>query len=342
MTVAVAAPVLVGVAVAWAAALLLRLLAPRIGLLDWPNQRSLHDGARPRGGGVAIAIATAAALLVAAEPLGRDAAVLAGGALVLMLLGLWDDLRDLPAWPRLLVQLALAIAITWTTGGLPRLPLPPPLDLQLGALAGAAAVLWVLGVTNFFNFMDGIDGLAVGQAVLTLAAVVSLAWAPGAWTLALCALGAAFGFLLHNWPPARIFLGDSGSAQLGFLLACLPLLAPPPQRSAATVVVATSLGLFLCDPALALLARLRRRRRLGEAHRDHAYQRLTLATGSHAAVTSPLLLASALLTVVAVLGYTRPAMAWLGLAGAALLFTLEELLARRGAGRGEGARVSST
>ena len=335
---------LVGFGVAWAAAWVLRRLAPRVGLVDWPNDRSLHADPRPRGGGAAIALGTAAALAAYLGPsdLGRQGAVVAGGLLLLTVVGLWDDLRSLPAWPRLLVQLVAASAGVAVTGGLPRLPLPPPLDLPLGPLAGAAGVLWVLGVTNFFNFMDGIDGLATGQAALTLAMVVWLGWSAPAGALALCALAAALGFLPHNWPPARIFLGDSGSAQLGYLLACLPLLGSPPQRAPATVAVATSLGLFLCDPTLALLRRLRGRRRLGQAHREHAYQRLALARGAHVGVTVALLLAAAAITCLAALGYTRPLVAWLGLAGAVLVFTAEELSASRAARRLGAAAASST
>jgi UDP-N-acetylmuramyl pentapeptide phosphotransferase/UDP-N-acetylglucosamine-1-phosphate transferase len=324
------APPLVGFAVTWAVTVLLRRMAPRIGLVDWPNERSLHDAPRPRGGGAAVALGAAAALAVGpAGELGTAGAVVAGGFAVLALTGLWDDLRTLAAWPRLLVQLAAAVAVAAATGGLPRVPLPPPLDVPLGPLAGVAAVLWLLGVTNFFNFMDGIDGLATGQAVLTLSAVLWLGWSPAAAGLAVCALGPALGFLPHNWPRATIFLGDAGSAPLGFLLACLPLLAPPPMRAAATVAAATSLGLFLLDPLLALLVRWRRGRRIGEAHRDHAYQRLSLASGSHGAVTGSLLAAAALLTVLGAAGYERPGLAWLGLGGAALAFAFEESWAAR-------------
>jgi Fuc2NAc and GlcNAc transferase len=335
---------LAGLGVAWATTWALRRLAPRVGLVDWPNDRSLHADPRPRGGGAAIALGTAAAIAAYPGPseLGRQGAVLGGALLLLTLVGLWDDVRSLPAWPRLLVQLVAASAMVAVTGGLPRLPLPPPLDVPLGVLAGAAGVLWLLGVTNFFNFMDGIDGLATGQAALTLAMVAWLAWSAPAAALSLCALAACLGFLPHNWPPARIFLGDSGSAQLGFLLASLPLLAPPPQRAAATVAVATSLGLFLCDPTLVLLRRARARRRLGQAHREHAYQRLALARRAHLGVTIALLVAAAVLTCLAALGYTRPVVAWLGLAGVVLAFAIEELSASRaGTGVRAGA-VSST
>ena len=334
---------LAGLAVAWAGAAALRRVAHRFGLLDRPNARSLHDAPRPRGGGVAVALGFAAALLTGpGRELGTAGAVVAGGFALLTVVGLWDDLRTLPAWPRLLVQLVAALAVAAATGGLPHLPLPAPLALPLGPLAVPLAVLWVLAVTNFFNFMDGIDGLATGQAALTLAAVAWLGWSPAAWAIAACALGAALGFLPHNWPRAAIFLGDAGSAPLGFLLACLPLLAPAQARPAATVVVATSLGLFLLDPLLALLQRWRRGRRLGEAHRDHAYQRLSLALASHGAVTAALLLVAALLTVLAAAGYRRTAVGWIGLVAAGLAFAAEEAWASRRSRDAAGAAASRT
>jgi Fuc2NAc and GlcNAc transferase len=314
--------------VAWVAAAVLRRMAPRVGLLDWPNDRSLHEVPRPRGGGLAILLGSGAALTAGpARELGDAGVMVVVGCVLLAVVGLWDDLRNLPAWPRLLAQLAAAAGVVSATGGLPRLPLPPPLDVAVGPLSGVAAVIWILGVTNFFNFMDGIDGLATGQAVVTLGVVAWVGWSAPAEALALCALAAAVGFLPHNWPRARVFLGDAGSAPLGFLLSCLPLLAAPSDRAAATVVVATSLGLFLLDPLVALGQRWRHGRRLGVAHRDHAYQRLALLAGAHGPVTATLLAGSILLTVVAAAGYRQPLVAWCGLAAAVVAFVVEELLA---------------
>lgn len=312
-------------ATSWATVRALRALAPRLGLLDRPNARSSHHTPKPRGGGLGVLAGTAAgvSLLAFAGGVPRDAVVLLACSLPVAAVGWWDDLRGLPAWPRLLVHTAAAFALASTAGALPRLPLPPPADVALGALALPATVLWLVAVSNFFNFMDGIDGLAGGQAVVSLALVAALAWSDAAVALALPLTAATLGFLVHNWAPARIFLGDVGSGWLGFLVAGLPLLADEAGRPRAVTAAATALALFLLDPVVALLVRWRRGSRLGEAHRDHAYQRLARAAGSHGRVAAGLVAAAAGLAWLGWAGYGRPAVAWLGLAAAAVAFAGE-------------------
>ena len=120
-------------------------------------------------------------------------------------------------------------------------------------------MIWLVGVTNFFNFMDGLDGLAGGQALITLAVLVWALWpGPGAG-VGIFVFAATAAFLCRNWSPARIFLGDAGSNFLGFLLAGLPLAAGAPERSRLVFVAAISLSLFLLDPIATLVARRRRR-----------------------------------------------------------------------------------
>jgi Fuc2NAc and GlcNAc transferase len=322
----------VAFAVAWGLAAFVRRWSPRVGLLDLPNERSSHQHPRPRGGGLALLGGVLAGLLAAlvwiADP-PREAVALFAAALALAVVGLVDDRRPLPVWPRLLAQLAAAIALVAVTGGLHVLPLPPPADLPLPAPLGAAlAVLWLVAATNFFNFMDGIDGLASGQAAIVLVAVAVVGWSGEGSLLALLAAAAALGFLVLNWPPASLFLGDGGSGFLGFLLAGLPLLAPAGGRGAALFVVAVAMALFLLDPTWTLLVRLRRGERLGVAHREHLYQRLTVPGRSHAGVTVPLLAAGAVLTALAGLAYTGRLSPWWALAAALAAFAAELAAAR--------------
>ena len=107
---------------------------------------------------------------------------------------------------------------------------PPPLDLQLGPAGTVVAVVWILAVVNFYNFLDGIDGLAGLQGVITGAGIVLAGWDPLASVLATAVAAGCAGFLVFNWHPARIFLGDVGSGFLGYTFAALPLLAPPETR----------------------------------------------------------------------------------------------------------------
>lgn len=307
-----------------------RAVARRSGLLDRPNPRSSHQAIVPRAGGVAIGVAVLGALALARpEPASRIAPVVLG-AVVLAAVGLRDDRVSLPAGVRVAIQLVVALAVVAWLGGLPRLPLPAPLDWPLGWLGTPLAVLWVLAVVNFFNFLDGIDGLAALQATVTAAGILVAAWDPPLALLAGALAGAAAGFLPFNWAPASIFLGDVGSYFLGFALAALPLAAPAGERSSAVLFVALSLWLFLADATWTLARRALRGERVHEAHREHLYQQLARRFG-HPRVTLAIGIGSCLLTAVAVVGSWRaaPAWGWGGLGLAAALFATESAAAAR-------------
>jgi Fuc2NAc and GlcNAc transferase len=302
-------------------------LAAWSGLLDRPNARSSHSRVTPRGGGLAILAAAAAALLVAGGlgPLGMAEGVLLAGIAALALTGLADDRFALAALPRISVQLAASVALVTVTGGIPRLPLPPPLDVPLGPLAGPAAVLWLVAVTNFFNFLDGIDGLAPAQAAITgLGGAVAFA-DPFASRLDAALAGGSAGFLAYNWAPARIFLGDVGSLTLGYTLAALPLLSAPRSRSGFVFWTCMSLWLFLADATWTLVRRAARGERWLDAHREHLYQRLVGRGLGHARVASGIALGSVVLTTLAVAAVATgsAAWSWAALASALVLFGLE-------------------
>jgi UDP-N-acetylmuramyl pentapeptide phosphotransferase/UDP-N-acetylglucosamine-1-phosphate transferase len=291
----------VGLLVACAVTAVLVRVAPRLQLLDHPSERSSHARVTPRGGGLAIVIGAAAGMLAAGERLPAGAAALLGGAGALALVGLADDRYRLSVGLRLVLQAAAAVAIATVTGGIPRLPLPAPFDVETGVLAVPLAALWVMALVNFFNFMDGIDGLAGAQAAITGIGVALVAWDPLAVVIAASVAGAALGFLAFNWAPARIFMGDTGSLALGYTFASLPLLAPLHSRPEAVFWMVMSLWLFLADASCTLAARVLRGEAWHAPHRDHAYQRLVRAGWSHAAVAASIALASALLTAAAVL-----------------------------------------
>ena len=335
----------VAFAVSFVSVWLVERHARRLRLLDVPNDRSSHREPRPRGGGVGIVIGVAAALAgaaAAAVTLGPALAVLLGAAYLVALLGLWDDVRRLGILPRLLIQTLAAVIVVATLGGLDRLPLPPPADVRLGVVGVVFAVLWLVGVTNFFNFMDGVDGLAAGQAVISLGV---LAWAflpdPAAG-VAVVVVAATAAFLTRNWSPARIFLGDVGSSFLGFLLAGLPFAVPPGSRSPVVFAVAISLTLFLLDPVATLVVRRRRRAVIGAAHRDHAYQQLIEPGSPHAGAVTALLGVGLALAVLAALAHQQPMLAWPTVIVAVVAFLIEWQVAdrrRRLRGRGRVADV---
>jgi Fuc2NAc and GlcNAc transferase len=308
-----------------------RAVAPRLGFVDQANERSSHVGRVARGGGLGLLMGMAVGFVPFASPLGPATRALVVGAAVVAAVGLWDDRHQLSPLVRLAVHVVAALVVVLGAGGLTRLPLPRPFDMPLGAMGPLLAIVWVVAVVNFYNFLDGIDGLAGVQAVVTGGGVALAGWDPVASLVGACVGGASAGFLIHNWQPARIFLGDVGSGFLGFCFAALPFLAQPGDRSAAVSFVGLSLFLFLADATWTLLLRARRGEALHRAHRQHLYQRLIRAGWSHAQVTTLLGLGGFVLTAVALVAWRRPEPEWTwAAAGLAVAgFTGEVLLARR-------------
>ena len=270
-------------------------------MLDHPNARSSHGRPTPRTGGLAILLAIIVALVwsglgeIDAPEHGAFLLGLAGIAGV----GFWDDRRCLSPFTRLGFQTALAAGFVGFAGGIERLPLPPPLDVPLGWLGAPLAMLWIVAVINFYNFLDGIDGLAGLQAIVTGLGIALVGFNSLASLVGVALAGASLGFLVHNWSPARIFLGDAGSGLMGFAFAALPLLAPAESRGPTVLFVATSLWFFLADAVWTLARRVVRGERWYEAHREHLYQRLVASGLSHASVAGALGGAAALVTAVA-------------------------------------------
>jgi len=228
--------------------------------LDRPNERSLHEAPVPRTGGIAVALGIAAACALAWPGL----PIVLGAALALAAVSFVDDLAGLPTLARLALHLAAAAAAL-------------AFDLSAGgAVAFALLALALAWTANLYNFMDGSDGLAGGMAVIGFASYGLAALLSGDARLASLSVSiaaAAGGFLVFNWHPARLFLGDVGSIPLGFLAGALgiagwnrdvwPLWFP-----------ALVFAPFMADATLTLAKRLLRRERVWQAHREHYYQRL--------------------------------------------------------------------
>jgi UDP-N-acetylmuramyl pentapeptide phosphotransferase/UDP-N-acetylglucosamine-1-phosphate transferase len=259
---------------------LLAAWARRRNLLDIPNERSSHQVATPRIGGAAFALSLLAALWLAhvgAHSVSPSAWLVVAAACGLALVGLIDDFRPLPALLRLVIQVGISILVAANA--------TPPAFVPT-AVSIAVIALWTTAATNAFNFMDGIDGIGGGQAIAAGVGWLLVGRLIGSDDVALLGLlGAAApaGFLLYNWAPAKVFMGDVGSAFLGFLFAALPAVAG--QASLELWVCAVLLlWPFLFDTALTLTQRSYRRENILAAHRSHLYQRLTASGLSHARV----------------------------------------------------------
>ena len=302
-----------------------------LGLVDRPNHRSSHAVPRPRGGGIGILCGVGAGLALAqVSGVALDGATVAVlmASLPVAAVGLWDDAWSIPPLPRLGVHVISAAAVVWACGGLARVPLPPPADVALAGVGPVAAMVWIVAVTNFFNFMDGADGLAGGQATITFTALAWVLWPTAPAVFALLAAAAASAFLLRNWAPAKIFLGDVGSGWLGFVLAAAPFAGPAERREDLLLLVATSLALFLIDPSVTLVRRWRRGERITASHREHAYQRLFAPGESHARVVSALLVAAVVLMLLAVAVYQGIVSPWMAGGGAIVVSVGEFCIAK--------------
>jgi glycosyltransferase WbpL len=319
-------------AAALAAVMIIERRAGALGLIDIPNDRSSHVVPRPRGGGLGVIAGLGVGIAMAAwfgSPIGGDVWTILGASLIVAAIGIWDDLSALTPAPKFAAQIVAAAIVVWNVGGFTELPLPAPLNLALGIAGIPLTVAWLVIVTNFFNFMDGVDGLAGGQAAITFVAIAWAAWPEPSSVVSLLSAAAVVAFLLRNWEPAKIFLGDVGSGWLGFLLAALPLAMPAPDRAPMVLLVATSLTLCIVDPVLTLVRRTLRGHRIGSAHREHAYQQL-IAPGRLQSPTVLMLLVGAMSTTVAgALAHRNPSLGWLSIGWAGAVCAIEWAAVKR-------------
>jgi UDP-N-acetylmuramyl pentapeptide phosphotransferase/UDP-N-acetylglucosamine-1-phosphate transferase len=229
----------------------------------------------------------------------KTGAAYLGVSLFIAAVSLRDDLRSLGAGLRMICHLTAACFVVFAIASFSTIAIPGWGDIGLGKILGAAlAIVWIVGLTNVYNFMDGIDGIAgVQGAVAGLAWVTAGVWtgAPAAAVLAALLAGGCLGFLFHNWSPARIFMGDVGSAFLGLSFAALPLLTTAQFSSGqASSSLVARLPLFsvlvvwpfVGDGSLTFLRRAFKRERVWKAHRSHLYQRLVQTGWTHARVSS--------------------------------------------------------
>lgn len=259
--------------------------AERFGLIQVPNARSSHLQPTPSGGGVAAAFTGILACIWLAILLGGELYALLSGLLcTIALLGFVDDLRDLSARLRLLIQAAVIVGLLALLSPLPEIALPFALSLggMVTFLIFFVAGLWWL---NLFNFMDGIDGLAASQTVLILSGGAVIWWSGDptaaekpAFAFMLLIAASAAGFLIRNWPPARIFMGDAGSNFLALAIFAVALMAASvggPDLPTWLILV----GAFASDATITLLRRIARGEKAWVAHRRHGYQRLSRVWG---------------------------------------------------------------
>lgn len=272
-----------------------------VAILDEPNERSLHENATPRTGGLAILLSLAAGLAAAyaAARAGWVDGVLAAGAVQLTShdfvavgiattflagMSLVDDIRNVSPLVRFAVQVLAAAGLVWGADfTIASFWVPGYGPLALGLAAYPITLLFIVWMANLYNFMDGMDGLAGGMAVVGFGVMGALAivnGGPGIGVVAIAVAAAAAGFLYFNYPPARIFMGDVGAVPLGFLVASLAVKANR-ELVLGLWVPLILFSPFIADATVVVVRRALRGERIWEAHREHYYQRLVLAGWSH-------------------------------------------------------------
>ncbi len=302
-------------AASWALSGWVRRYALRRSMVDLPNPRGSHSIPTPRGGGLAIAVAGLSGLAIAGAAgwvPGRETAALVGGGVLVAAVGWADDRWNVSAGARLAVHLLAAGWALWWLGGFPALETGFGV-VPLGAAGWAVALVGIAGATNIYNFMDGIDGLAGGEAVSVglLGALLLLAGDHGDRAIVpLIIAAASAGFLIWNWAPARLFMGDVGSGLLGFLFGTLAVAS---ENAGALPVLAwlVLFGVFAFDGTATLFRRFIRGEVWYQAHRSHAYQRAVQIGWTHARVSGAVLLLNLALAVLVWAGLRWPTLRFL-------------------------------
>jgi UDP-GlcNAc:undecaprenyl-phosphate/decaprenyl-phosphate GlcNAc-1-phosphate transferase len=266
---------------------LVRLLALRLGAVSPSGGRHVHERSIPRLGGIAMVVAFFAPLLILWRADAVIGAVLDqeslrlvglfGGGLLMCAVGVIDDTRGLRALHKLCAQIAVALFAYRCGFSIHTVYVPFVGDLAMGVFAVPVTVLWIVGVVNAVNLIDGLDGLAAG--VVFFAAITNLlvAWLGGAVFIALLSAataGAVLGFLFYNFNPARIFMGDSGSYFLGFVLAVTSLISQKASTAVSLLVPVVALGVPIIDTLFAMVRRILERRPVFSPDRGHIHHRL--------------------------------------------------------------------
>lgn len=272
-----------------------RLMISRIRILDIPNERSSHDSPIPKSGGIAIVITFFIGVVIVAmvaETTMINRTYFYGfalSALLIAAISFYDDMKNKPFLMKLLTQLIAVIVVLVVGIVIDKINIPFSGDIELLWLGYPLSFLWILGLTNAFNFMDGLDGLAGGVAMIVSIFFCAITFMQGSlfvYIISYTIIAGTLGFLIFNFPTARIFMGDVGSAFLGFTFAVLAIVAARYDHSHTSFFVMPLLLFhFIYDTAFTFTRRLVTGEKVTEPHRTHLYQLFQRLGYSHRVVT---------------------------------------------------------
>lgn len=260
---------------------LIKRLAIQIGAVDKPDARKVHHGMMPRLGGLAIFIGYMASVLYTVQDV-KSILGLILGSIVLVGVGIWDDVKQIGPKTKLTGQIIAAVIIVLFGNQVEFITNPWGHVWYLGYLGIPLTVFWIVGFTNIVNLIDGLDGLAAGISLISCLAIFTLLWQMGQVDLACIALalaGGAGGFLKYNFNPAKIFMGDTGSMLLGYTMATISIMGAVKTAAAISLVVPiVVLGLPILDTTFAIIRRKINGRPVFKPDKGHVHHRL-LALG---------------------------------------------------------------
>lgn len=272
--------------------IIIKKLAYRYSVVDEPGERRSHDKVTPRGGGMAIVLTFLIIFLLPGLFQSYSQKLFWGliiNGLAIAILGFLDDLYTLSRTPRIIAWFAITVVSIIFGIELNTITLPILGVIRFGFLSPLVTFLWLIGVTNLFNFMDGIDGLAGFEALIASGFLAGIAFYTGntlVFSASVIIFGAVLGFLPHNFPKAKIFMGDGGSNFLGYLFAALAVIGSQGDQSQIPFIIPVILlSMFLWDGGTTLIKRLPKGKDWLEPHRDHYYQRLIKLGYTHKKVT---------------------------------------------------------
>lgn len=264
---------------------LVKKLAVRIGAVDHPDERKVHTNIMPRLGGLAIFIATTIGLFIFTNPTFFPMYWMLLGSLVIVATGILDDIKPLSAKAKLLAQISAAMIVVY--GGIRiefiNIPLTDEV-LYFGQWSWLISIIWIVGITNALNLIDGLDGLAAGVSSIALGTIFIMSLMMGNITVAtisLILLGSTIGFLFFNFYPAKIFMGDSGSLYLGFFLAALSILGFKNITVISYVFPILILGVPIFDTFFAIIRRYRSGKSITAPDKKHLHHCLIALGFSH-------------------------------------------------------------
>jgi UDP-GlcNAc:undecaprenyl-phosphate/decaprenyl-phosphate GlcNAc-1-phosphate transferase len=259
-------------------------LAFRIGAVDRPNYRKVHASVMPRIGGLAIFGAFLIGYLIL-RPTDEHAAGILVGAVIIIIVGFLDDMLEITAKAKLAGQLAAAvIVVTWGGLQIDFINLPFFGQFDFGYLSIPITIIWIIGITNAINLIDGLDGLAAGVSTIALISITVMAMIMGnVFVVAIAAILAAssLGFLLFNFHPAKIFMGDTGSLFLGFMISVLALLGFKNVAVVSLVIPIIMLGVPISDTFFAIVRRIRMKQKITAPDKSHLHHCLLRSGFSH-------------------------------------------------------------